>query len=130
MRMKRIAPALVLVAVTGVALSGCAEIQKNEAIDTERELAASGFQMKFAKTPAQIAKVAALPQRQLARVAGPDGAPRFVWADATDCRCIYAGNEAAYDRFQEISISQQIANEDEMTAAMDWNAFGPWAPWY
>ena len=40
------------------------------------------------------------------------------------------GTEAAYDRFQQITVSQEIANENEMAAAMDWNAWGPWAPWY
>lgn len=116
-------------AMLGGALVGCAQIEKSNALDTERELAASGFQMKFAKTPAQMAKVGSLGQRKITRVTGPDGKPRFVWADATDCKCVYVGTEAAYDRFQKLSVEQQIALENQM-AAMDWNAWGPWGPWY
>jgi hypothetical protein len=128
--MNRHMVALTFVALTGGLLSGCAQIEKSDAISMERDLAAAGFQMKFAKSPAQIAKVGSLPQRKLTRVAGPDGKPRFVWADAADCRCFYVGTESAYDRFQRLSISQQSAEENEMAAQMDWDTWGPWGPWW
>jgi hypothetical protein len=110
-------------------LSGCAAIQQSEAQSTERTLAAAGFQMQFAKTPDQMAKVTALPQRKLTRTAGPDGALRFVWADATDCQCLYVGTEAAYDRYRKLGIQQEIAEENEM-AEMDWDSWGGWGPWW
>lgn len=50
-----------------------------------------------------------------------------MWADATDCKGIYVGSEAAYDRYQRLSVSQQIAEENEM-AAMNWGAWGAWGP--
>lgn len=49
--------------------------------------------MKFATTPEQIAKVEALPQRKLTPGPGPHGTNRFVYADAENCKCIYAGTE-------------------------------------
>jgi hypothetical protein len=107
--------------------AGCAEIQESNAIATERELAAAGFQMKFAKTPEQVAEVGSLTQRKLTRTAGPDGQNLFVWADAADCKCIYVGTEAAYDRYQQLSINQQIAIDNEM-ASMNWAAWGAWGP--
>ena len=109
--------------------AGCAEIQKSNALGTERELAAAGFQMKFAKTPEQTAKVGSLPQRKLTRTSGPDGRNLFVWADAADCKCIYVGTEAAYDRYQRLSINQQIAIDNEM-ASMNWGVWGAWGPWW
>ena len=109
--------------------AGCASIEKSDAMATERELAAAGFQMKFAKTPEQLAKVGSLPQRKLTPTVGPDGENLFVWADATDCKCMYVGTGAAYDRYQRLSVSQQIAEENEM-AAMNWGAWGAWGPWY
>ncbi len=109
--------------------SGCAAIQKSEAASTERILAAAGFQMQFAKTPEQMAKVEALPQRKLTRTTGPDGALRFVWADATDCQCLHVGTEAAYDRDQKLGVQQEIAEENEM-ASMDWDSWGGWGPWW
>lgn len=106
-------------------------MEKSDALATERELAAAGFQMKFAKTSDQIAKVNSLPQRTLTRTSGADGKPRFVWADASDCTCIYVGTEAAYDRYQRISLRQEAAQQQEMAAAeMDWGAWGPWGPWW
>ena len=107
--------------------AGCASIEKSDAIATERELAAAGFQMKFAKTTEQIAKVSSLPQRKLTRTSGPDGQMRFVWADATDCKCVYVGTEAAYDRYQKLSVNQQIAEENEMSS-MNWDGWGYWGP--
>jgi hypothetical protein len=109
--------------------AGCAAIQKSDAMDTERTLAAAGFQMKFATTPEQIAKANSLPQRSLTPTPGPDGKNRFVWADATYCKCIYVGTEAAYDRYQKLSVNKQIAQNEEM-ASMNWGGWGGWGPWY
>jgi len=121
--------ALVLAIVTLLACAGCASIQKSMTMDTERKLAAAGFQLKFATTEAQSAKVATLPQHTLTPTPGPDGATRFVWADATDCKCIYVGTAAAYDRYQKLEVEQRIA-ENEEAASMDWGRWGVWGPWY
>jgi hypothetical protein len=121
-----------LAAAALLAAAGCAS---TNAADTERSLAAAGFQMKFAKTPQQIAKVESLPQRKLTPSPGPDGKNRFVYADAKYCKCVYVGTEAAYDRYQNISVNKQIAeneeiaSENEEAAAMDWGAWGGWGPW-
>jgi hypothetical protein len=108
--------------------SGCAQIEKSDALATEREWAAAGFQMKFARTPAQIAKVGSLAQRKLTRTVGPDGKPGVMWADDADCKCIYVGTEAAYDRLQRLSVERQIAMENEK-ASLDRDTWGPWGPW-
>jgi len=119
-----------LLAVFALLLSaGCAAIQKSDAMDAERTLAAAGFQMKFARTSEQIAKAEALPQRKLTPSPGPDGRNRFVWADATYCKCIYVGTQAAYDRYQRLALRQQTA-ENEEAASMNWDAWGGWGPWY
>jgi len=114
-----------LAAAALLASAGCASTIE----DNERTLAAAGFQMKFAKTPAQIAKVEALPQRTLTPTPGPDGANRFVYADAKYCKCVYVGTEKAYDRYQKLSVKKQIAENEEM-ASMNWGAWGGWGPWY
>jgi hypothetical protein len=105
---------------------GCASTM---AADTERSLAAAGFQMKFAKTPQQIAKTEALPQRKLTPTAGPDSTNLFVYADAQYCKCVYVGTDRAYSRYQRLQVNQQIA-ENEEAAAMNWDAWGGWGPWY
>lgn len=113
-------------AVTALlALSGCAMIERSDAMDNERMLAAAGFHMKFATTPAQITQTEALPQRTLTPTPGPEGKNRFVYADAKFCKCVYVGTEQEYDRYQKLAIKQQIA-ENEEAAAMNWGAWGPW----
>jgi hypothetical protein len=114
-----------LAAAALLASAGCASTIE----DNERTLAAAGFQMKFAKTPEQIAKVEALPQRTLTPTPGPDGENRFVYADAKYCKCVYVGTEKAYDRYQKLSARQQIAENEEM-ASMNWGAWDGWGPWY
>lgn len=113
----------------------CAAIHKGEAIKTERLLAASGFQMQLADTPQKMAKLETMTQRKLVPHQ-KDGMTFFVYADALECKCVYAGGQQANERFQRLLIQQDIANQEEMTAsmnedaAMDWGAWGPWGPWY
>jgi hypothetical protein len=61
---------------------------------------------------------------------------RYVWADAKYCKCLYAGSEKAYQRFQKLAIQQKLAAEqreaaqDNADAAMNWGAYGAWGAWY
>jgi hypothetical protein len=112
-----------IVVLVGVA--GCKTIEQSDAMDNERTLAAAGFHMKFATTQAQIAQAAALPQRKLTPVPGPDGRNRFVYADSQFCKCVYVGTDKEYDRYQNLEVKKEIA-ENEEAAAMDWDAWGPW----
>lgn len=113
----------------------CAALQNQEAIQTERMLAAAGFQMKLADTPEKMAHLQALPQRQLSPHQ-KDGQIYYVYADAKSCQCVYVGTEQAYDRYQELALKAQVA-QDQLTAAemnqaaaMNWGIWGPWGPWY
>lgn len=113
----------------------CASIQKSEAIKTERMLAAAGFQMRLADTPQKLAMIQPMPQRKLAPHE-KDGKTFFLYADALECKCVYAGTQQAYQRFQRLATEQDLADQEEMTAsmneeaAMDWDAWGTWGPWY
>jgi len=121
-------PPTLAVALLAIGLAGCTSIEKSGARNTERALAAAGFQMKFADTPALREQVKKLPQRKLAHVMRK-GKLFFVYADNLDCKCIYVGTEAAYQRYQKLSLEENIA-ADESMSEMDWNAWGAWGPWY
>jgi hypothetical protein len=116
--------------VLGLALwvllySGCATIEKENAMDTERTLTAAGFQMQTANTPEQRAHLQTLTQRKLVKHE-KDGEPVWIYADATYCNCLYAGSEKAYQEYSKLSIQQQVAEENE-DAAMDWGMWpGLW----
>ncbi len=106
-----------------------------QVIQTERLLAAAGFQMRLANTPEREAHLAKMTQRQLVPEM-QDGSLRYVYADAKYCKCVYVGTEKAYQRYERYALKQRISdqrlaaaqmNED---ASMNWGMWGPWGPWY
>jgi len=124
-----------LLAVLLFVLGGCAALQNQQAMDTERLLSAAGFQMKLADTPEKMAHLKTLTQRKLVPHERDDKI-YYVYADANECQCIYVGTEKAYQRYQKLALKKQIAEERlnaaEMNenAAMDWGMWGPWGPWW
>ncbi|MFZ0258081.1 MAG: hypothetical protein WAN46_21140 [Gammaproteobacteria bacterium] len=108
--------------------SGCATTEKDNAMDTERTLAAAGFRMKTANTSEQRAHLQTLTQRKLVKHE-KDGQPVWIYADATYCNCLYAGNEKAYQEYSKLSIQQEVAEENE-DAAMDWELWPGSRYWF
>ena len=122
-----------------VTLSACAGVQQRETISLEHSLSASGFQMRLADTPEKLAKLQELPQRKIL-TQDHNGQPMFLYADAEDCKCLYAGTQRAYDEFQTLVAQQDEANEIAEAQALlpastdpDWvdvPGFSDWSPWY
>jgi hypothetical protein len=107
-------------------LAGCAAIEKQETRSTEQLLSAAGFDIKPADTPDKVATLQAMKQNKLVRRQTKDGRLQFLYADAAVCRCLYVGDEQAYQRYQNLAVQQQIAiadQEAELDASMD----TPWA---
>ena len=94
------------------ALAGCAAIERHEADQKEQMLAAAGFQMRTADTPAKLADLERLQQHKLVRHER-DG-------------------EASYDEFQKLQVQENVASQEMMAAemnqqaAMNWEMWGPW----
>ena len=125
-----------LIALIGFAVmfTACAAIQNRDAMDTERMLAASGFQMRLADSPQKLDHLKSMTQRKLV-LHQHNGKIYYVYADATFCKCLYVGNEKAYQRYQKLSIEKNIAENQRMVAemnenaSMNWGMWGPWGPW-
>jgi hypothetical protein len=106
---------------------GCATMARNK----ERELAAAGFQMKLADTPAKATHLASLQQRKLIPTQ-KTGRLVYVYADSKGCNCLYVGSEADYQRYQRMvmvkrEIDEQRATAEEMDdASMQWGTWGEW----
>lgn len=115
---------IVVITALGIALAGCASIEKSRATDTEQKLAAAGFKMKVADSPEKLAHLKTLTQRKVVPH-DKDGKPAYIYADAEFCMCLYAGGEAAYDRYEKMVVRQNIAEMNE-AASMDWGMWGPW----
>jgi hypothetical protein len=120
--LRRVGALLILVG----ALSGCAGIERQEAADTEKLLAAAGFQMRPADSAERRQDLANTPHRRI--VAQRQGAKTvYTYADAQNCRCLYVGGAKAYAEYRGLEASEEIArhmNEPWMDAAsMNWDAW-------
>lgn len=82
-------------AAVGLAVTGCATQE------TEDYLSQAGFQKKVALTPTQLAHLESLSQHRLVHHQR-NGRSYYVYADASDCRCMYVGDENNYRQYQEI----------------------------
>ena len=117
--------------VLGLALAGCAAIERQETGQTEQLLAAAGFATRPADTPAKLADLERLQQHKLVRH-DRDGEITYVYADATDCKCLYTGDQENYDQFEKLRVQEDVAQQEEMAAemnqqaAMNWEMWGPW----
>ena len=112
-------------------LGACAAQQARE---MDGMLAAAGFQVRPANTPEKLQQLKTLKPHALLQTQR-DGAPYWVVADPTVCQCLYVGNEAAYQRYEQLKLRKEYADEQLMAAemnedaAMNWSMWGPWGPW-
>ncbi|MEW6387144.1 MAG: hypothetical protein AB1491_06485 [Thermodesulfobacteriota bacterium] len=125
---------LTLIMFLAVVFCGCAGMQTSQTQSTEDLLSAAGFKLRIPDTPKKMAHLQSLTQRQI--FAFPrNGKIYYVYADAVNNR-LYIGNEAAYQRYQQMAIAQKIAQQQYMAAqmseaaAMDWDMWGPWDPYW
>lgn len=134
MHRNRIVPMILALALFG-GVSACGTAQR-QAMQTERLLAAAGFQMRLNDTPDEAANMSSLPQREIFHQQ-KDGETYFVYADDEYCKCVYVGSAKAYQRYERLSMQQKIAQAQlraaraQQSAALSWGAWGPWyRPWY
>ena len=115
-------------------LSNCAAIRREEAQSTENLLAAAGFQVRPADTPAKLAQLKALPALKM-QMRQKDGKLVYTYADPDNCNCLYVGGPQQYTEYRRLAMKQEIAQEQmeaaeaQEDAAMDWGMWGPWG-WY
>jgi hypothetical protein len=122
----------VSIALVSILLTACAAMKAEEATSKEQLLAAAGFKMQLADTPEKLAHLKTLTQQKIV-VHEKDGINYYVYADATTCQCVYIGQDANYQNFQQLQAQKNIAEEQQMTAEMNENAamnWGIWGPGY
>jgi len=104
-----------------ILLAGCAGVGSS---NTESLLTAAGFRARTPQTPKQQQIYAALPPYQVQR-ATVNGRVFYVYKDEKS-GVAYVGREQEYQRYQQLAIQQQIAQnqiaaaEMEQQAALDW----------
>jgi hypothetical protein len=112
-------------AVTALFVAGCAEVGSG---NTTSLLTAAGFRARTPQTPRQQQIYAALPPYQVER-ATVKGHVFYVYKDEK-AGVAYVGREPEYQRYHELAVQQQIAQNYYMAAEMDRAAaFGWYGAW-
>jgi hypothetical protein len=119
---------LILLLALGLLITGCASSQQR-AFQTQLDLGSCGFQWKIADTPEKLKKLEALPQRKILRHE-KDGKVYYIYADARDCKCVYFGDEKAYQQYKQFVYEQRqnrrldIEAAETPTVSNFWDVFG------
>ena len=98
-------------------------------MNTEEVLYKAGFQMKRADTPEKLAHLKTLPQGKIFSHQ-QKGSPRYFYADADGCKCLYLGDRDAFQSFQHISLEKEVAAHEYVAGGnfvyvgADWNVWG------
>jgi hypothetical protein len=130
--------------VAAMAQPGCGLWQENvsaEHHDTAEQvepmLEQAGFERLPADTAAKRSELASLEPLKLIRTHDPKRGTLYWYADPYVCGCMYAGNEAARQRYHEIRQTQQTTNQmkaekvlntqawDQVGEAPEINMFNP-----
>jgi hypothetical protein len=119
-------------AVTALFVAGCAGVGSG---NTTSLLTAAGFRARTPQTSQQQQIYAALPPYQVHR-ATVKGKTFYVYKDEK-AGIAYVGREQEYQRYHQLAVQQQIAQNYYMAAEMDraaafgwYGAWGPRAFWW
>jgi hypothetical protein len=119
---------LLAAAAVGLFLAGCAGVGSG---NTTALLSAAGFRVRTPQTPKQQQIYAALPPYQVERATIKGKGTFYVYKDEK-AGLAYVGREPEYQRYRELAIQQQIAQNYYMAAEMDraaaWGWYGAWGP--
>jgi hypothetical protein len=100
---------VLMAAMLGIALAGCAAAPSASPARSQDELlVAAGFTPHVAKTPQSLAYLQTLPPQQIVRHRYK-GANRYLVCTNQDSRTCYVGDEAAYQRYQNLANQADIA---------------------
>ncbi|HAB15123.1 MAG TPA: hypothetical protein PLX89_00205 [Verrucomicrobiota bacterium] len=119
---------MLLAGALALGILGCSTTSPTQA--TESRLAASGFKVVPAATPAEMARLQALPPGKVSTVQR-GGTTYYVFPDSTQ-KAMYVGRQAEYDAYQQRleieanaaadnAAAQQSLGEARMNNAADWS---------
>jgi hypothetical protein len=110
-------------------LAGC-ETPQERVEHHEDNLAAAGFIVRPANTPAREDMLKRLPANKFVQRAQGDTVT-YIYADPMVCNCLYVGTQQGYNQYQLHQQQQNLAAEQQLTAqtyadsAWNWGSWGP-----
>ncbi len=124
---------LVMVAVAATIFTGCAALERGEVSNVEGLLTKAGFQKQVADTSQKLAHLKTLPQHRFSRHKR-HGKLYFVYADATDCQCLYSGDEEAFQHFRGLERIQDNKpiqmHRSGLGGGENWSGGTFWGPFF
>ena len=118
---------VLLFSFLAILLSGCAAIEQAQRASTERILSAAGFEPTPANTAARQKSLASLTPYKVERKLRHN---EFYYLYAVpEQNLVYIGNQAAYGKYQELLIQQEIANANLNAAQMNMSTAQQWNDW-
>jgi hypothetical protein len=113
MSVRRVAATLLAASlVAGCGLMAARQDQKEARVVGDR-LVAAGFRRVPADTPAKQEHLARMPKLLFTSTTTKRRERRYLLADPDRCRCLYVGDEAAYQRYTNL----ELAKEEKSSAA-------------
>lgn len=117
-----------LLALCATFFGGCATTEHSNTVSL---LTAAGFKVRTPETAKQKEIFASLPDQQVMRATIKAKGVFYIYKDAAK-GIAYVGREAEYQRYKELAIQQQIAQQYYMAAEMErqaaWGWYGAWGP--
>jgi hypothetical protein len=100
---------VLLAAVLAIALVGCAAAPSSSSPKSQDDLlTAAGFTSYAAKTPQSLAYLKTLPPQEIVKHRY-EGTNRFLVCTDQNSKACYVGDEAAYQRYQNLANQEDIA---------------------
>lgn len=119
---------VLILAMAATLLAGC-ETEREMVTGRENMLIAAGFTARPADTPQRQTELKTLAPHKFA-YQQRSGKTVYVYPDPTVCDCLYIGDEQAYQKYHQLALQKQIADEQLQAAQMNQQNFdwGPWGP--
>jgi uncharacterized membrane protein YgcG len=115
-------PLLILVAALLALTGACATMGGNsleggktpeqKAQEIIPMLQTAGFDAAPATTPTELDQLKSLPALKLGYFIDKNGDAQYWMADPDDCKCIMHGDEAAYQRYENLKLENETAERD------------------
>lgn len=112
---------VLLAAALGFALAGCAAAPVGSTPRSQDDLlTAAGFTMHTAKTPKSLAYLQTLPPQEIVKHSY-EGANRFLVCTDHNSKACYVGDEAAFQRYQNLASQEDIAARKRNVSQERWD---------
>jgi hypothetical protein len=112
---------VLLAAVLGIALVGCASAPSSSSPKSQDDLlTAAGFTSYVANTPQSLAYLKTLPPQEIVKHRY-EGTNRFLVCTDQNSRACYVGDEAAFQRYQNLAAQEELAAKQRNVSQERWD---------